>query len=198
MNDMKAPRHGFAARGILLFTDSKEEFDKYRQSYIETFQPANFLELEILDEMIFAKWQIMRSQSLYTAALDNCMFSHREKLIKQSPDLSNTDITAQCARILHETDEYARNAELFQTRQHRIYHRYLKLLMDLQRARLDGTGPVLNPDITHKEEPNDTNLVKHAWDHVPFEKRPRYVREAANKKMQNELGPDPRHRPKAA
>ena len=67
---MNALRHGLTSKTLVLANESPAKFDQLLQMYIEKFQPQDGVEMNLVDEMVAARWRQQRGWVIQTAALD--------------------------------------------------------------------------------------------------------------------------------
>jgi hypothetical protein len=151
---------------IVLQSESREEYEELKRDYYDSLQPANFMERELVDEMIWAKWRQRRSITSETAAIDLQMDRDAKKLEQVVPGVDDSTRTAQAIKTL--TDESGELALLsrYETRLSRMYHRALDKLLALQDRRRGEAPPAEN-------------------------KQPAPASDAQKQKLPNELQPRP-------
>jgi hypothetical protein len=162
-----AVRHGVLSnKMIVLQSESTEEYEELKRDYYDSLQPANFMERELVDEMIWAKWRQRRSITSETAAIDLQMDRDAKKLEQVVPGVDDSTRTAQAIKTL--TDESGELALLsrYETRLSRMYHRALDKLLALQDRRRGEAPPAEN-------------------------KQPAPASDAQKQKLPNELQPRP-------
>jgi hypothetical protein len=119
---------------IVLSNESKEVFDELHESYIQTFKPANAVEMDLVDQIAAAQWRLRRIWSLQTAALDMKM-DQQEVEIDQSTRLTHAFVTM--ANEEKSLDLLLR----YETTYTRMYQRALNTLLRLQREnKIDETA----------------------------------------------------------
>src|SRR3981081_2605014 len=69
-SSQNAIRHGFNAQTLVLGNESPDEFEKLLLSYIARWQPADAVEMDLVEEMVAAKWRQRRMWGVETAAYD--------------------------------------------------------------------------------------------------------------------------------
>jgi hypothetical protein len=79
-SSMNALRHGLTSRTLVLSNESQAKFDQLLQSYIEKFRPRDGVEMNLVDEMVAARWRQQRVWMIQTAALDLQMDSQEEEI----------------------------------------------------------------------------------------------------------------------
>jgi hypothetical protein len=118
---------------VVLTNESKDGFDQMHESYIQTFQPANTVEMDLIDQMAAAQWRLRRIWFMQTAALDLKM-DQQEAEIKQK--FHQID---QPTRLTHAFTTMANeenSLDLFlryETAYTRMYQRALNTLLRLRR-----------------------------------------------------------------
>src|SRR5229473_970716 len=56
-SSMNALKHGLTARTVLFSNDNHAEYDALLESYIQSLQPIDPVEMDLVVEMVNAKWQ---------------------------------------------------------------------------------------------------------------------------------------------
>jgi hypothetical protein len=64
-------KHGLHSKQILLPSESREEFDALRASYLDQFQPASPVELELVESLAITRWRLRRLASIEANLLEN-------------------------------------------------------------------------------------------------------------------------------
>jgi len=67
---MNALTHGLTAATMCICVENPEEFDAFQERYFEKFQPQDQIELDLVKEVISAKWRQERMWSLEAATID--------------------------------------------------------------------------------------------------------------------------------
>ena len=141
-----ASRHGLLARCIVLQTESTAAFQAIMTEYIRRFQPADDVEMALVEEMAAAFWRQRRCWAIETRLFDNAI---------------ETDLAADSiGRIAGAFSTLADAPSLalthrYETRLHNMYQRALRSLV-LLRAERAPKEP--NPDSEHGQdnpEPGD-------------------------------------------
>ena len=123
-----ALKHGLASATIVLTTEGWPNYLQCREAYIRRFQPADDVELELVEEMIAARWRQQRMWAIESAAIDN-------ELKIQGPDIDRkyAEITPDARTALAFTklaDESRALALIsrYESRYSRQFHLALKAL----------------------------------------------------------------------
>jgi hypothetical protein len=135
-----ASRHGLLARCIVLQNESAEAFQAIMAQYIDRFQPADDVEMALVEEMAAAFWRQRRSWAIETRLFDNAI----------ETDLSPDAI----GRIAGAFSTLAATPSLalihrYETRLHNIYQRALRSLLLLRAERMPNEP---NPDSEHAQD----------------------------------------------
>ena len=65
-----ALRHGLTSKSLVLTNESKPAYDRLRLEYFNRFQPKDGVEMDLVEEMVAAKWRQRRMWAVETAAYD--------------------------------------------------------------------------------------------------------------------------------
>src|SRR6266849_3578833 len=79
-SSMNALKHGLTARTVLFSNDNHDEYNALLESYIESLQPVDPVEMDLVVDMVNAKWQQRRVQKFETELFDQEMDEHKEEL----------------------------------------------------------------------------------------------------------------------
>src|SRR5438105_15372363 len=63
--------HGFTAHTVVLTNESVDRFEQAVDSYAGHFQPQDEVEMDLVEELVVAKWRQRRAWSMETATLDH-------------------------------------------------------------------------------------------------------------------------------
>jgi inosine-uridine nucleoside N-ribohydrolase len=69
-SSMNALRHGLTAKSLVLTNESQAQFDELLKHYVETYHPASIVELDLVHDMVAARWRLQPTRFLQTATLD--------------------------------------------------------------------------------------------------------------------------------
>jgi len=69
-SSMNAFSHGLTAKTLVLQSENPEEFTKMLNSYIDYLQPTNQIEVDLLADIVAARWRLRRIWRFETAMLD--------------------------------------------------------------------------------------------------------------------------------
>jgi len=87
-SSLNALKHGLTAKTLVLSNEDHSIFEKLQQTYIDSFQPTNSLELELIHTMAAAEWRMRRAWTVETALADTHTLLHRRKDEAENPELA--------------------------------------------------------------------------------------------------------------
>jgi hypothetical protein len=145
-------KHGITAKTLLLTNESGDDFLKMMSSYFDLFQPTNQMEVDIICDIVAARWRLRRIWSYQTAMVD-------VEMDKQAPEFEKRYQTY---------DEYMRGAAAFsaivdnskgyvtalRTDIH-LTRTYRRAVEDLRRLR---GGKLLNENQIFRNEPEPPSI----------------------------------------
>jgi hypothetical protein len=70
-SSLNATRHGLLARTIVMRDESPEGFEAVLNDHVDRLQPADGVELGLVEEMVAAQWRLRRAWALETRLLEN-------------------------------------------------------------------------------------------------------------------------------
>src|SRR5579872_6727536 len=70
-SSQNAVTHGLTSEGIIVLDcESQSRFDGILNEFKETYQPANAAELDLVEEMVAARWRIRRMWNIETSLMN--------------------------------------------------------------------------------------------------------------------------------
>jgi hypothetical protein len=133
--------HGLYSTTIVLQGEPREKYRELLDAYIHQFQPEGPAELDLVEEMVAAKWRQRRLWAIETDLLEDEMMVQKKKLDSDGETYDEITPLSFAYR-----DLAASSALPFLTRHEsrleRAYFRALKTLLELQRLR--KPTPALN------------------------------------------------------
>jgi len=99
-SSMNALKHGLTARTVLFSNDNHAEYDVLLESYIQSLQPIDPFEMDLVVEMVNAKWQQRRVQKFETELFDREMDEQKEKLDESYESYDETFEQTHAFRML--------------------------------------------------------------------------------------------------
>jgi hypothetical protein len=150
-SSLNALRHGLFAQTLVLTNESQPQFNQMLQSYIDRFKPADEVEMNLVDEMVAARWRQQRTWMIQTATLELQM-DKQEQQIEETMLMCTEPTRIGIAFTTMANDE--KTLELlirYETTFSRMHDRAMKALQRLQterrQARESEPEPVVEPDV---------------------------------------------------
>ena len=122
----KAIRHGFLSKCVVLDSDDKDLFRAHHENYIETFNPTDGVEHDLVEEMVASSWRLGRLGAIETALFKNA-FVKRPDLAGAFSDLA----TGKEFELVHR----------YQSSVHRMFQHSFKNLILLRQFKVQETDP---------------------------------------------------------
>ena len=133
-SSMNALKHGITARTVLFSNDNHAEYDALLESYIESLQPIDPVEMDFVVEMVNAKWQQRRVQKFETQLFDQEMHEQKERIDERYESSDETfEQTYAFERLAHSASLQMLHREA--SRLERTYYRALNNLLRLRQVR---------------------------------------------------------------
>jgi hypothetical protein len=125
-SSQNALRHGLLAATVVLQHEDTENFQTYLEEHIERFQPADYVEMNVVEEMVAATWRLHRSWALQTRLLDKEIDTHTGEEVADAMAASVAKLAAEPGLAL---------LQRYETRLHLVYHRCIATLARLRASR---------------------------------------------------------------
>ena len=134
---------------IVLTNESQAKFDELHQTYIETFQPANGVEMDLIDQMVASQWRLRRIWIMQTAALDLKMDQQEAEITKQFNRIDQATRVTVAFNALANDEKSLDLLLRYETTYTRLYQRAMNTLIRLRRDNQTDENP---PEPTTSEE----------------------------------------------
>jgi len=148
-----AIKHGLTSNMIVLTNESQAKFDELHQTYIETFQPANGVEMDLIDQMVASQWRLRRIWIMQTAALDLKMDQQETEITKQFNRIDQATRVTVAFNALANDEKSLDLLLRYETTYTRLYQRAMNTLIRLRRDNQTDENPP--ESITSEELRND-------------------------------------------
>ena len=128
-------RHGFAAKSVVLPTESQEDFQSLLDSYVDQFDPQGGVEMDLIQTMAAARWRLRRICSIETTLLDKEMTRNAKDIRRE---FNNPDDAGRLARVFRDLANHGQSLALlmrYEGALNRSYDRAFKQLLLLQAHR---------------------------------------------------------------
>jgi hypothetical protein len=143
-------RHGLTSKALIIPGESREEYNALFAAHVERFQPADPVELPLVEAMADARWRLRRMANIESALLTNQM-----AYSMAAEDGAYRLLQDDDQRLAYVFDECHRSLSLlnrYESSLNRSFDRALKQLQALQKSR--PTPPPTNL----RNEPNSNPI----------------------------------------
>ncbi|MFN7924053.1 MAG: hypothetical protein U0Q16_28380 [Bryobacteraceae bacterium] len=138
-SSQNAVKHGLTSRAVVLAHEDPAAWLAHLQDYIDRFQPADNVEMQLVEQLAATQWRMRRAWALETAAIDHEMLSSAEPV----ESIDDPTRAALAHRKLTDTSRSLAALERHEARLTREFHRVLTELRQLQSTRIPP--PAGNP-----------------------------------------------------
>ena len=141
-SSQNALKHGLSAQTLVLPTEDPAEFHQLLASYLDQFRPDGPAELDLVHEMVAAKWRLQR-----LAIIETQLYVESMKRFEEDADepLNPTESLTAAFTWLASSNSYP-FLQRVESRLERTYSRALRGLIQLQRVRRSPDPPQAPPD----------------------------------------------------
>ncbi len=134
-----ALRHGLTAKSLVLGNESQTKFDELMEAFIRKFQPQDEVELELVTEMVAARWRLRRVWLIQTAAIDLQMDRMAPEIERQFKVITHPTRLSLAFTTLANEEKSLQLLLRYETTYSRAFDRALKTLEKLQKTRPEST-----------------------------------------------------------
>ncbi|MEO8052737.1 MAG: hypothetical protein ABI833_20195 [Acidobacteriota bacterium] len=134
-----ALRHGLTAKTLVLSNESQSKFEELMEGFLRKFNPADEVELELVTEMVAARWRLRRVWLIQTAALDLQMDRMEPEIAEQFEVITQPTRLSLAFTTMANSEKSLELLLRYETTYSRAFDRALKALEKLQRSRLNST-----------------------------------------------------------
>ena len=156
-----ALKHGFASAAVVLTSEDWDSYLETRECYLRRFQPADEIELDLIEQMVAARWRQQRIWSIESSALDDELDAQRVEVDKNYEEITPDVRTWLAFKKLAGESAALALMNRYESRYVRQYHRALKALLELQANRPPASTPseltTDNRQLTTEELPKEPN-----------------------------------------
>src|SRR6266446_3719055 len=142
-------RHGCTAHhSLLLACEDRGELDKMRDKYNAMHKPVTLEEQDLVDEMISARWRILRALSIEVALIDTEMVTEEPKLKQKFVTIDTGMVLSSAFRTLADESRSTALLSRYESRLRRIHkqaHAMLLRVQELRQPEPDKVGPAILP-----------------------------------------------------
>jgi hypothetical protein len=147
-SSQNALKHGLTAERVVVEGEDLDQYVSLRDAYVEQFQPANQLELDLIESLATTRFRLRRAVTIETGIFDNELSD-----LKNSPTCAALDSGHRIAYAFSYASNSIGLVSRYEASLNRVFDRTLKQLQALQKARLAQPQPELRNE--PKDEPDD-------------------------------------------
>ncbi len=163
-SSQNALKHGLTAlKFVLPNVEDRDEFYHLREAYLERFQPADQVELRLVETLVLCDWRLRRLTIIETNILSNEMTRQGPNPDPHITEMDPEDLLAWTFNNLANNHNSLSLLSRYQGQIDRAYHRALKQLRELQSTRpashtaAPGLATDHRPLATSSPQPNEPN-----------------------------------------
>jgi hypothetical protein len=155
-------RHGFAAKSVVLPTESSREFQALLHSYVVQFDPQGGVEEELVQTMVAARWRLRRICNIETALLSTEIVRRAEDIDEEFSNMHDVDRLAWVFEKLADHGQALSLIVRYEGALNRSYDRAFKQLHVLQAARhrVQPNEPKPEPKLAPNPAPVTPGVVR--------------------------------------
>ena len=134
-SSMNALRHGLTAKSLVLATESQVQFEELLKNYVEFYSPSNTIELDLVHDMVTARWRLARTRSIETVTLDRRIVEREANKSSRDSDIPRSERLAVAVCYLAGSGKSLDLLLRYETTYNRAFDRAQKALEKMQKAR---------------------------------------------------------------
>lgn len=147
--------HGFTCRSTLILQcENPREFEQLIAEYRATYNPETLAEVDLVEQMVAARWRLRRLWTIETALLDAEIVRRQPDMEKQFKHIDPTVELALAFRYLADDSRSLALVSRYESRLSRMHDRAYIALRELQTARQDQK---MRNEPTESERVSDLN-----------------------------------------
>ena len=141
-SSMNALKHGLTSTTqVVLNNEPREEFDLLRQGYFDRFQPADPVELDLVEQMVAASWRLRRVWPTETEAIQDAMVEATPYLERKLGEVPETHRT-YFGMLKVMNNGFGIDLGRYESRHSRLYRRALQDLLKLRQQQPPASPPI--------------------------------------------------------
>jgi len=148
-----AVRHGLTSKTLVLSNESQAKFDELLAAFIKKFQPADEVELELVTDMVAARWRLRRVWLIQTATLDLQMDRMDPEIAAQFQVITEPTRLSLAFATLANEQKSLQLLLRYESTYNRAFERAQKALEKMQRTRVESM-----PTEELRNEPNPPSI----------------------------------------
>ena len=181
-SSMNALAHGLTSKSLVLTNESKPAYDRLRLEYVNRFQPQDGVEMDLVDDMVGARWRLRRIAIMQTAALDLQMDRDEAEIKKGFKQIDQPTLLVIAFGKLADEGHSLQLLMRYETTYSRMYDRAMKALHHLQTERERTVEPEtyeeLRNDAPESPAPSETITKVDPDERIAHESGPKEQRQS--------------------
>jgi hypothetical protein len=146
-------RHNLAGGHIVLLSnESPDEFIAFCNGYLDAFAPANFVERDLVNQLIAASWRLARISAMESAIIEVEMWRQEPKHAETFDFLDSHTRHVLTFLNMDNEEDGMRKLQRYQTAARRAYNAAFKQLQALQGDRFDRQPTSLPEAVSESTE----------------------------------------------
>jgi hypothetical protein len=152
-SSMNAQRHGLTGKALVLTNESQAQYDALEADYVARFQPADGVEMDLIDDMVTSRWRLRRIWIMQTAAFDLKMDQMEAEIAEKFTTIDQPTRTVVAFSNMANNEKSLQLLLRYETTYNRMYNRALKLLQELQNSRVQPTESATSEKLRNDPKP---------------------------------------------
>ena len=128
-SSLNALTHGLCSSVVVLSNESQALFTAHRDGYIARFSPADTVELDLVQQIVDSSWRLRRALAMESAAYEHEM----DRRAPECQDFTEDARLFTAIQSLTDNSRFPAHLSRYESRIHRMYHRAIDTLTQLQR-----------------------------------------------------------------
>src|SRR5947209_9584730 len=128
-------RHGLTAKAVVLSTEDPARFHELLNDYLDRYQPADKLELDLVHELAACRWRLQRAWCIETAAFEISMERHQHMVNSEFPECEGNRRMTLAWMDLADESRSMMLLHRYETRLTRRFHQIIAELKTSQNQR---------------------------------------------------------------
>jgi hypothetical protein len=152
-SSMNAQRHGLTGKALVLTNESHAQYKALEADYVARFQPADGVEMDLVDDMVTARWRLRRIWIMQTAAFDLKMDQMEAEIAEKFTSIDQPTRTVVAFSSMANNEKSIQLLLRYETTYNRMYNRALKLLQELQNNRVQPIESATSENLRNDPKP---------------------------------------------
>lgn len=152
-SSQNAIRHGLTSTSFIVHNEDLDQFSQLRTRYIDRFQPVDGCEHDLVDDIVHARWMLLRARLMQNELLNL-------EMTVQEPALHDRfDPLPEHTRLTLAHDALSNKPELalllrYESQYTRQYNKAIKTLLEMKKNCPPPPGPSYSENLRNEPKPN--------------------------------------------